>query len=133
MQTVKPTMLCLGEMSTVLVELLKDVFSELNVEACESQALGARPWVVVVAQGVGEVQPLVERARVEGRGAPVIALIPIQDARWARAAFRAGADGCYALGTPLSRLRGVVSQCALRSATDALRSLGASCSSGGCR
>lgn len=121
----RPTLLCLGEMSPGLLELLRDVLGELSVEVRAPQVLSAKPSVVLVAVGRGEVRPLIDSARRAGGGAPVVALLPIQDARFAEAAFRAGADNCYALGTPLSRLRVVLARCVLSRSAEALRSLDA--------
>ncbi|QRK10754.1 DNA-binding response regulator [Archangium violaceum] len=102
-----------------LRSLLSDVLSDMGI--------ALRPWggaerpdvVLALVQREDSVSRVLEVAGNEAGPAPVFALLPFEDERLRRLAMSLGAQGCYALGTPLESLKGL-----LRNVADAWRTRG---------
>ncbi len=97
-----------------LPALLTDVLSELGLEPCPEGTLHAELVLVHVdgPSGLAHLERAAQCARARaasgGPGA-VVAVLPFADEGMGRAARERGACGVYALGTPLSHLRALVS------------------------
>lgn len=95
-----------GVKDVALDVLLCDVLAELSIRV--DQQWGKPPDVVLLLIDESEPARALRAAALLAGGAPIIAILPFRDARldaWAR---REGARACFALGTPLERLRDVV-------------------------
>lgn len=98
-----------------LRSLLSDVLGDMGLALC-SGGTGARPDVVLALVQRGEsISWVLQAAGNESGLAPVVVLLPFDDERLRRSALNLGARGCYALGTPLEELKGL-----LRGVSDAL-------------
>jgi hypothetical protein len=87
--------------------LLADVLGECGVTVSPgAQPHTAQLLVVPVTTDLGLRRLLLLAATRPAR--PVLAVLPFEDEALAAQALSLGASGCYALGTPLERLRSVV-------------------------
>jgi hypothetical protein len=93
-----------------LVSLLSDVLAELQIEVCATLPAGRTASLVLAGTGPREIAHAVAVAKGLAGAVPLVAVVPFQDRKLAATALRGGADGCYALGTPVSRLRILVAQ-----------------------
>jgi hypothetical protein len=85
-------------------ELLRDVLGDLELELTS----GGAPDLVLAVVGKSELTAVVAEARRLAGSAPVLAIVPIGDARRLRASITSGADAAHALDAPLARLTGEV-------------------------
>lgn len=97
-------------MSEELVSLLRDVLVDLRIEVHAALPPGREASLVLAGMGRREVARAVAIAKGSAGPVPLVAVLPFQDRRLAEAALRGGADGCYALGTPVTRLQRLVAQ-----------------------
>ncbi|PTL85142.1 hypothetical protein [Vitiosangium sp. GDMCC 1.1324] len=98
-----------------LSSLLRDVLSDMGI-ALRPFGGAQRPDVVLaLVQREDSVSRVLQAAGNAAGQAPVFVLLPFEDERLRRLAMSLGARGCYALGTPLELLKGL-----LRSVSDAL-------------
>ncbi|MGZ3461196.1 MAG: hypothetical protein ACXU86_22130 [Archangium sp.] len=91
-----------------LRSLLSDVLEDMGIAL---RPLGGeqRPDVVLaLVQREDSVSRVLQVAGNEAGAAPVLALLPFEDERLRRLAMSLGARGCYALGTPLESLKGLL-------------------------
>lgn len=94
----------LGDREQALQLLLADILHELDVQVGMDEALGPADVVIVLVSGM-ELGQALSRARERAGGAPILAILPFADDRLERRVLAGGARACYALGTPLDRLR----------------------------
>ncbi|ATB30122.1 DNA-binding response regulator [Melittangium boletus] len=88
-----------------LRSLLSDVLGDMGIRLAPDVG-GERPDVVLALVEREDSVPRVLRAVEESSGpAPVLVLLPFEDERLRCLAMRLGAQGCYALGTPLESLK----------------------------
>jgi hypothetical protein len=91
-----------------LGSLLRDVLGDMGI-VLRPSGVEARPDVVLaLVQGADSVSRVLRTAGNEAGAAPVIVLLPFDDERLRRSALSQGARGCYALGTPLEELKGLL-------------------------
>jgi DNA-binding NarL/FixJ family response regulator len=91
-----------------LRSLLSDVLGDMGFALC-SGGSEARPDVVLVLVQRGDsVSRVLQVSGNESGPAPVVVLLPFDDERLRRSALKLGARGCYALGTPLEELKGLL-------------------------
>jgi hypothetical protein len=110
-----PIALFTGEMTAELVALFSDVLSESCIRVCSDLSPGAVPDLLLFAASAKDVRGTVEQARASAaEEIPLVAVLPYEDRRLAKAALFGGADGVYELGTPLARLRIVVAKLLIR-------------------
>lgn len=106
-----------------LYGLLSDVLGEAGIEL--NVRPPEHPDVVLAAvhgSSIDAVSAVLSSARQLAQQAPVIALLPIGDDRLAQRCIQLGAQGCWALDTPLSLLRSLLgTMVALPSASSAPR------------
>lgn len=85
-------------------ELLSDVLADLELELTSGLTSGGGPDLVLAVVGKSELTAVVAEARRLAGSAPVVAIVPIGDARRLRASITSGADAAHALDAPLARL-----------------------------
>ena len=91
-----------------LCSLLRDVLGDMGL-AVRASAGGPRPDVVLaLVQREDSVPRALRRVEDETGGVPVLVLLPFEDERLRQLAMSLGACGCYALGTPLEALKGLL-------------------------
>jgi hypothetical protein len=91
-----------------LSSLLRDVLGDMGI-ALRASGVEARPDVVLaLVQGGESVSRVLRLAGNVAGHAPVIVLLPFDDERLRRSVLSQGARGCYALGTPLEELKGLL-------------------------
>ncbi len=91
-----------------LCSLLRDVLGDMGI-VLHPSGVEARPDVVLaLVQGEDSVSRVLRGAGNEAGPAPVIVLLPFDDERLRRSSLNQGARGCYALGTPLEELKGLL-------------------------
>ncbi len=92
-----------------LCSLLRDVLGDMGLSVRGSWA-GPRPDVVLaLVQREDSVPRALRRVEDEaGAAVPVLVLLPFEDERLRQLAMSLGACGCYALGTPLESLKGLL-------------------------
>jgi hypothetical protein len=103
-----------GEAEPALHALLADVLADVPLAVSPAGAAAdeaARPPRVILAIGDrARLDELIGQARQDGRGVPVVAVLPLFDERDARQAIAAGAAACCALDAPLGELTDAVRQ-----------------------
>ena len=91
-----------------LSSLLSDVLGDMGI-ALRAAGDAVRPDVVLaLVQREDSVSRVMQVAGNEAGAAPVFVLLPFEDERLRRLAMKLGACGCYALGTPLEELKGLL-------------------------
>ncbi len=91
-----------------LRSLLSDVLDDMGLALCSGGG-EARPDVVLVLVQRGDsVSRALQVSGNESGPAPVVVLLPFDDERLRSSALSLGARGCYALGTPLEELKGLL-------------------------
>lgn len=104
----RPTQVVLHGADESLRALLSDVLGDMGLTLC-GRADEARPDVVLALVQRGEsVSRVLQVAGNESGLTPVVVLLPFDDERLRRSALNLGARGCYALGTPLEELKGLL-------------------------
>ncbi len=91
-----------------LRSLLSDVLGDMGIALRPSDGAERPDVVLALVRGADSVSRVLRVAGSEAGPAPVIALLPFDDERLRRSALSLGARGCYALGTPLEELRGLL-------------------------
>jgi hypothetical protein len=91
-----------------LRSLLGDVLGDMGIALRPSGAEAPPDVVLALVQGGDSVSRVLHGAGNEPGGAPVIVLLPFDDERLRRSVLSQGARGCYALGTPLEELKGLL-------------------------
>ena len=105
MQALAPRQVVLHGADESLRALLSDVLEDMGLLLRGSGA-GARPDVVLaLVQREDSVPRVLRVAGDEAGAAPVVVLLPFEDERLRQLAMSLGARDCYALGTPLERLK----------------------------
>ncbi len=91
-----------------LRSLLSDVLGDMGI-ALRAAGDAVRPDVVLaLVQREDSVSRVLKVAGTEAGAAPVFVLLPFEDERLRRLALSLGASGCYALGTSLELLKGLL-------------------------
>jgi DNA-binding NarL/FixJ family response regulator len=91
-----------------LRSLLRDVLGDMGI-VLRPSGVEAQPDVVLaLVQGGDSVSRVLHMAGNEAGSAPVIVLLPFDDERLRRSVLSQGVRGCYALGTPLEELKGLL-------------------------
>jgi hypothetical protein len=96
-----------GEIDERLQNLLAATLADAGADILATGS-GDRPDLVLVMLDRFETVDAVVHARVRGRGAPVIALLPLTDPVWAHGAMIAGAVDCWALDRPMEELKDAI-------------------------
>jgi DNA-binding NarL/FixJ family response regulator len=92
-----------------LRSLLSDVLEDMGLMLSASgEGRGWPDVVLVLVQRGDSLFRVLQQARHEAGSAPVLALLPFDDERLRHLALSLGARGCYALGTPLEQLMGLL-------------------------
>lgn len=98
----------MGTVDPSLEAVLADVLADLDVELDAGRWTEPAPDLILAVVGRGDAKELLATARIRGAGCPVIAILLFGDDRLEADATSAGAHACYALDTPLSRLKTVL-------------------------
>lgn len=96
----RATVALVGDGDGSVRELLRDVLGDLELELGSQ----APPDLVLAVVGKRELAAVVAEARRLAGSAPVLAILPIGDARRVRASLASGADAAHALDAPLASL-----------------------------
>jgi len=89
--------------------LLQDVLAQLGFETGRDAGWQEPPALVLAHVSPGATPRAVYSRARAGTRAPIILVLPLfADERLVDDAIRVGADACYALGTPLAFLAGIV-------------------------
>ena len=91
-----------------LRSLLSDVLGDMGIALRPSDGAERPDVVLALVRGADSVSRVLRVAGSAAGPAPVFALLPFDDERLRRLAVSLGARGCYALGTPLEELRGLL-------------------------
>lgn len=99
------SIICLGAVDDALRALVRDVLGDQGLRIYFAPRWHHAPDLVLAGVRQWDVTAVMSSARQVAGAVPILAILPINDERLVQLACAAGAWACFALDTPLARLK----------------------------